>query len=112
MSHTPGPWKVGEKNCRVICEINSEPFVSMAEDVCILTADDHQVLGSSEWLNVEPDNLRLIAAAPELLDALKALLVMMDREQPRKIDAALSWRANDEHARALAASAIAKAEGR
>lgn len=53
-------------------------------------------------------NARLIAAAPALYEALKAMLVMMDRGgQPRKLDEALTWRQNDEKARAMATAALA-----
>ena len=46
-----------------------------------------------------------------LVAALKAMLVMTDRgDMPRKFDEALTWRENDEKARAMAEAAIAKAE--
>lgn len=46
----------------------------------------------------------------ELYEALKAMVVMMDYDKPRKLDDALTWRSNDEKARAMADAAIAKAE--
>jgi hypothetical protein len=54
-------------------------------------------------------NARLIAAAPDLLEALKALLVMCHSPEPVKLDEALTWRENDERAEAMARAAIAKA---
>jgi hypothetical protein len=54
-------------------------------------------------------NARLIAAAPDLLEALKALLVMCHSPEPIKLDEALTWRENDERAEAMARAAIAKA---
>lgn len=57
-------------------------------------------------------NAHLIAAAPDLYAALEALLLMSDRgPQPRKFDEALSWRENDERAKAMAIAALAKARG-
>lgn len=106
MSHTPGPWTW-----------TGSEFAASRGNVLELGDDggcsDPECCGGPSYhIEVSEDDARLIAAAPELLEALEALLVMMDREQPRKLDTALSWRANDEYARALAASAIAKAEGR
>ena len=54
-------------------------------------------------------NAKLIAAAPEMLEALELLLVMSERSKPRKLDAALTWTANDTLARNKARTAIAKA---
>ena len=54
-----------------------------------------------------------LAAAPQLLEACKALLTVLDvGGQPRKLEEALTWRQNDEKARRLAIEAIAAAEGR
>jgi hypothetical protein len=56
-------------------------------------------------------NARLLAAAPELLAALKAMICVMDRgPSPKKLDDALSWRECDEKARSMAEAAIVKAE--
>ena len=45
----------------------------------------------------------------ELLEALKAMVVMSDRgSKPRKLEAALSWIENDRIARTMADTAIAK----
>jgi len=53
---------------------------------------------------------RLIACAPDLLAACKALLQMNETSKPRKLDEALTWRHNDELATNMAKEAIAKAE--
>ncbi len=56
--------------------------------------------------------IREETAAPEMLEALKAALVMMDRGgEPRKWEESLTWRANDELARKMIVEAIAKAKG-
>ena len=48
----------------------------------------------------------------DLLAALEAMLIMSDAGgQPRKLDEALTWRENDEKARAMATAAIRKAKG-
>lgn len=69
--HTPGPWKVGAAGCYTI---DSDGYNTTAEDVCILTLDDHEVLGCSEWLRVADPDLQLMVAAPELLKACQLLL--------------------------------------
>ena len=45
----------------------------------------------------------------ELVRALRAMVCMSDRgPQPKKLDAALTWRENDDKARAMADAALAK----
>lgn len=52
---------------------------------------------------------RLVAINADLVAALRAMLVMMDRgPKPEKLDEALSWRQCDERARAMAVAALAK----
>lgn len=47
--------------------------------------------------------LALITRVKELDEALKAMVIIMDRgQQPQKLDEALSWRECDEKARAMA----------
>jgi hypothetical protein len=73
--HTPGPWKVGGNGDRVVEELpDGTPLIHQAEDTCILTLDDHEVMGSSEWMRVSDDDACLIAAAPELLTACEMAL--------------------------------------
>lgn len=60
------------------------------------------------WNTRQNSNTALIN---ELVEALEAMVVVMDRGgQPRKLDEALTWRQNDEKARAMAAAALAKAK--
>jgi len=100
--HTPGPWK--------ICYDND----TGPNDGCFRQwwqVGPAQVNIGSDHEEAEA-NARLIAAAPELLDACRALLCMLDRGcEPRKIDEALTWRENDEKARKMAVDAIRKATG-
>ena len=71
MSHTPGPWHAErtptEKHWRVITDDNSEEHLCVEE----LTQDD----------------ARLIAAAPELLDALFVALAIIAKDiDEREVD--------------------------
>ncbi len=76
----------------------------------LLDAEGNPVL-QGEIKCRDENHAHLIAAAPELLAACKALLVVMDcGSKPRKLDEALTWRENDELARSIAIAAIAKAE--
>lgn len=58
--HTPGKWKAERADCWNSWEI----FTDSGENICII---------NNEQL-AQADNARLIAAAPELLDALKSLI--------------------------------------
>lgn len=99
MKHTPGPWMVDE----------AYPFVVYArvkgKEVYLADCD----IAYSPLPPKEPDaNARLIAAAPELLEALKALLqdAGEGRRQGRALDL-LSKKYID-----MARSTITKAEGK
>lgn len=105
--HTPGPWQYlaklsgseNHKGYRIVCEANGRWWIADSSPI-----DQDGKEGEA--------NARLIAAAPELLDALQAMVKVMDRgPKPEKLDAALTWRQNDELARLLADTAIAKALG-
>jgi hypothetical protein len=60
--HTPGPWEVSDTSI----------VTKMAPDVCIAVIEDDGEYAAPR--NVREANARLIAAAPSLLAALKALL--------------------------------------
>lgn len=63
--HTPGPWKVGE-----------DRDVYTANEDCIA-----MIVGAADQYPIKPKsiaNARLIAAAPELLNALEQLVKWMD----------------------------------
>lgn len=59
MSHTPGPWKVGGK------KTISRDHPDKSMQVIVARADS-------------PDTARLIAAAPELLEAARGLLRLLN----------------------------------
>jgi len=72
-NHTPGPWKIGAWESGMLA---------------VDGANDEQVTGF-----IEPADALLIAAAPELLDALKGMLCWPNTPSPeavRKAQAALS----------------------
>jgi len=61
MSHTPGPWRVGDNGATVFGpKTNPRTIVTLSKVAMIL--------------NETRSNARLIAAAPELLDACKLAL--------------------------------------
>ncbi len=90
--HTPGPWHVGMKPGPLVYGPQGEQIVNMTEPMLF---DEENA-----------ENARLIAAAPDLLAALQA--VIEQRNNPRRDS-------DDEHAYQnafkLAFTAIAKAQG-
>ena len=114
MRHTPGPWVWGNY-CEEVSPDDPEAceLVAYGEDDGKGNRPIIDILSLHDDCKIDPANARLIAVAPELLEALKALLTVMDDGPcPRKLEEALTWRDNDEKARAMAVAAIAKAEGR
>lgn len=97
MSHTPGPWRI-------------DPDLSNIGKAGVTTANseyEFSVNGGYEPEYLQIEDARLIAAAPELLAALKECIGWIDPDDTRLV--------NYEEARrvlASAESAIAKAEGR
>lgn len=63
--HTPGPWRVTQEYLDY-CAKNT---FSVAPEA-IIGPSGEIVVASSEWLDLSPENARLVAAAPELLAAL------------------------------------------
>ena len=67
MTHTPGPWEIRR--------------VGIAKDLPVVTSAEHDVCemryNTNGRLRLE-NNARLIAAAPELLAALKAIMHTLD----------------------------------
>lgn len=66
--HTPGPWRL---------EINTAEDCEWGDRWPIIVADGYEVIGKEGlYGDIQTDiaNARLIAAAPELLDALQGLL--------------------------------------
>ena len=92
--HTPGPWRINGNNMFRWIVADSEVFTH-SDDVNRSAYGGNMVCES-----VHEANARLIAAAPELLEALKELMVAADRVSAEPVTRLGKARA-----------AIAKAEG-
>jgi len=97
--HTPGPWKVANK---------TYPFVYAIDPVCDVNRFDLLINGGcTSSGRTKPEelmaNARLIAAAPDLLEACKVKLLALEGKEydPGAFDIAAE----------LCRKAIAKAEG-
>ena len=71
MNHTPGPWK----------------YLGQNEESCFVgLGPDHKIaVGGFTWNDAEA-NARLIAAAPELLEALQMVLDYLNTGDMRPLD--------------------------
>ncbi len=94
-AHTPGPWTAYEMTHY------GEPGTGFWHVDPIGEPDD-------TWTEADA---RLVSAAPDLLDALKAVLVRAEREYQELMDG-LFGSVEDWHETESARAAIAKAEGR
>ena len=100
MSHTPGPWETRKKSIK-------DPWVWYVEAPHVDSVwPVAEVCGRAEGNEA---NARLIAAAPELLDAAKLSVLMFKRQAHADIE----QHGDDEHeAWSALEKAIDKAEGR
>lgn len=111
-THTPGPWVVGEGAIcggeyggTMVCEHPTRKW----ERLDAASAGAAKVL--AKMMPESEANARLIAAAPELLEALRELLAeRYALEEPEQFDAAGNW-TSDSPASVKARAAIAKATG-
>ena len=95
VKHTPGPWRV---------EVDTDPEASWERKWPTINAEKYEVVGCEGFYgDYETDmaNARLIAAAPDLLEALQRLLNAENDEYLTPIGV-----------RNLARAAIAKATGK
>ena len=90
--HTPGPWHVGFKPGPIVYSEQGEQVANLFEP--LIDAKENKT------------NARLIAASPELLDAL---LLIVDTGFPVEDEYGYEHWAISEKQRAIARSAIAKA---
>ena len=108
-THTPGPWEVARAHSYangVI--IATELFVRCPEDD-IAIASDIANPGSGAVDEVAEGNARLIAAAPDLYDALHALVDFRTSEEGLSH---LQYRVRCEELERQARAALAKATGK
>jgi hypothetical protein len=95
MHHTPAPWLYDHRDNQALI-VDTQGF----------TVVELSTLENSTAHSALADNARLIAAAPDLLAALKAMHACH-----RAFSNAENWTALDDDARAAAESAINKATG-
>jgi hypothetical protein len=108
MKHSPAPWKfVAEKyDANDDLQKQEVPYDYRTSSFCynpyIVDAEGNEVVGCDEYCVFStPENVRLMVHAPELLEALKALVACID--ETRGMNA---WNALEQ-----ANKAISKAEG-
>lgn len=100
MSHTPGPWEIK----RDVGHFDSATTIHARQLFCVKPAKFELMLEVGGWAPVEKleANTRLIAAAPDLLEALETIAAYpLNRKDEMGI----------ESMRELARTAIAKARG-
>lgn len=95
IAHTPAPWRA-EVASDGYDILSSSP--EMSATVAITAARPHSLTGQAD--------ARLIAAAPELLDALKGMVGLVQLIQARELDL------QENHRFVTALEVITKAEGR
>lgn len=102
-AHTPGPWKAGRTDMQSYCGMTGEPFTNIYH--ATMKDGEHHVTGDALPLVIakavgegNKANARLIAAAPDMLAALKAVQEYGHEDSPKK------WE--------IIQAAIDKAEGR
>lgn len=71
MKHTKGPWIIVDRNPN--------------DSACIVDTNGKEVLGTSEYIRTDEQDLQLIAAAPEMLEWMLEFKELVDM----KVD--LGW---------------------
>lgn len=95
--HTPGPWCLSDESPMIIEDKHK---------VIVGSASTYPHSGYFPSENEAKANARLIAAAPDLLEALKSIAEFWNRDHNEKALIGACW-----HAVETAEAAIAKAEG-
>ena len=80
-NHTPGPWEVIEapEGTRTFFRVQSGGGLPIARV-------SHYIADDGEYIDGGEANARLIAAAPDLLDALKNAVKVLERKAPDSLD--------------------------
>ena len=104
--HTPGPWSIGESNGDEI-EVLSDAMHGRDYPIAIVLSDDEEDATDP----IPQANATLIAAAPELLDALTRILGSLEFDE--RLYGTRPERSTVDFPRAIeiARAAIAKATG-
>lgn len=105
VKHTPGPWRVGYRSLHILADNAKAGGDAMICDIRgwgYLTGKGHGALGlpPEQAAAIQDANARLIAAAPELLEALK------------ECAASAGFQYMTFEARGRVEAALAKAEGK
>ena len=105
--HTPGPWYADKIQDRAAFNI-----FTPGQCTALLTLEPGKYDGADPRVGSVEANARLIAAAPDLLEALRALLAVAPYHAPGAAHGVMG--AEERHASAIKAAraAIAKAEGK
>ncbi len=106
--HTPGPWRVGDGS--FVIGNHPAPGITGSDDV-------HHYGGHLICESVSQANARLIAAAPDLLEALKATWKILDAAGLTNLatgvqTGSIAWYCKASDAEQQSRAAIAKAEGK
>lgn len=104
--HTPGPWEVWKKHLSVFARVTENTRVAIVGQFIVTSDDENLDRGEVEA------NIRLIAAAPELLEAAEAMVVLHDSFAGRRRANTGSDHDPDPEYIAKARAAVAKAVGR
>jgi hypothetical protein len=102
MTHTPGPWHIGEKRRDEIDIKHANKDTPGAISLVLAKA-----IARQSWTDEGEANARLIAAAPDLLAALEQLIELCAVGDVDESTEALGWGATILSAKA----AIARAKG-
>ena len=93
MNHTKGKWEMEDRSDKITQVISYDINTAEAKDICVV---------SDDW-NEQVANANLIASAPEMLEALKAMTKLFEERVPYP---------NNTQRYKQAIKAIAKAEGK
>ena len=102
--HTPGPWNFSKDGAEIFPETGPNGYVELCRVVGPWDGSKFYDKGTAKA------NARLIAAAPELLEAVKVSLEFLDgQNMPKNIQEQISFK---NHQREILTKVIAKAEGK
>lgn len=80
---TPGPWVYSKKRHTHDCVIHTE---KAREEFGYISPENGGVIGSSEWIWINDADAKLIAAAPELLDACRQFIYSIENNDKQELN--------------------------